>query len=55
MTDSSSSNNTDNQNLPLGWGDRNNQMSEHDQQLGGLAANRFASKHKKNAYDGEEP
>lgn len=50
MKDSSSSNIN---NLPLGWGDRNNQMSEHDQQLGGLAANRFASK-KKSVYDGED-
>mmetsp|Transcript_20823 Transcript_20823/g.30828 ORF Transcript_20823/g.30828 Transcript_20823/m.30828 type:complete len:177 (-) Transcript_20823:214-744(-) len=30
--------------LPLGWEDRNNQMSEHDMKLGGIAATKFASK-----------
>uniref|UniRef100_A0A7R9WTK7 Uncharacterized protein n=1 Tax=Craspedostauros australis TaxID=1486917 RepID=A0A7R9WTK7_9STRA len=30
--------------LPLGWGDRNNQMSEHDMKLGGMAATKFAKK-----------
>lgn len=36
-------------NLPLGWGDRKNQMSERDMKLGGIAATKFAAK---NAYDG---
>ena len=31
-------------NLPIGWEDRNNQMSEHDLKLGGDAANKFAAK-----------
>mmetsp|Transcript_15720 Transcript_15720/g.23815 ORF Transcript_15720/g.23815 Transcript_15720/m.23815 type:complete len:180 (+) Transcript_15720:136-675(+) len=30
--------------LPPGWEDRNNQMSEHDMKLGGVAATKFASK-----------
>lgn len=30
--------------LPYGWGQRNNQMSEHDMKLGGIAATKFASK-----------
>jgi hypothetical protein len=34
--------------LPLGWGDRNNTMSEHDMKLGGDAQNKFANK---NAYE----
>jgi hypothetical protein len=36
-------------NTPLGWGNRNNRMSEHDIKLGGIAATKFASK---NSYDG---
>jgi hypothetical protein len=39
---------TDNS-LPFGWGKRNNEMSEHDMKLGGIAATKFASK---NSYDG---
>ena len=35
--------------LPIGWGDRNNQMSEKDLKLGGDAANKFVNK---NAYGG---
>jgi hypothetical protein len=30
-------------NLPIGWDNRNNQMSEHDIMLGGDAANKFSS------------
>ena len=33
--------------LPLGWGDRNNQMSEKDIKLGGVAATKFSTR---NAY-----
>ena len=33
-------------NLPPGWGDRHNKMSEHDLKLGGMAATKFA----KNSY-----
>jgi hypothetical protein len=36
--------------LPEGWGDRNNEMSEHDMKLGGDAQNKFANK---NAYADE--
>eukprot|EP00984_Skeletonema_dohrnii_P003710 scaffold1280_cov117-Skeletonema_dohrnii-CCMP3373.AAC.2 len=35
-----------NNNLPPGWGDRHNKMSEHDMKLGGMAATKFA----KNSY-----
>ncbi|CAB9501045.1 expressed unknown protein [Seminavis robusta] len=38
--------------LPIGWGDRNNTMSEHDLKLGGDAANKFSGA--KNAYSSEE-
>ena len=34
--------------LPVGWGDRKNQMSEKDIKLGGMAAGSFKSK---NSYD----
>ena len=34
--------------LPVGWGDRKNQMSEHDIKLGGMAAGSFKSK---NSYE----
>ena len=47
--------------IPIGWGDRTNQMSEHDMKLGGLAANKFGSKggmmmsqQAKNAYSNED-
>ena len=40
-------------NLPSGWGDRNNTMSEHDMKLGGDAANRFASKSNSNGAYGD--
>mmetsp|Transcript_4055 Transcript_4055/g.6718 ORF Transcript_4055/g.6718 Transcript_4055/m.6718 type:complete len:196 (-) Transcript_4055:47-634(-) len=33
-------------NLPQGWADRHNKMSEHDMKLGGMAATKFA----KNSY-----
>lgn len=36
--------------LPVGWGDRNNTMSEKDRKLGGDAANKFATK-SMSAYD----
>ena len=38
-------------NLPLGWGDRHNQMSEHDMKLGGAAATKFVGA--KNAYEND--
>ena len=41
---------TDSSDLPFGWGSRNNQMSEHDMKLGGIAATKFAAK---NSYDGD--
>jgi hypothetical protein len=31
-------------NIPVGWGKRKNQMSEHDMKLGGDAATKFATK-----------
>ena len=37
-------------NLPVGWGSRNNQMSEHDIKLGGIAATKFATK-QNSAYE----
>lgn len=40
-------------NLPPGWGDRNNTMSEHDMKLGGDAANRFASSSSSNGAYGD--
>jgi hypothetical protein len=40
-------------NLPLGWGDRNNTMSEHDMKLGGDAANRFATNSSSNGAYGD--
>jgi hypothetical protein len=40
-------------NLPFGWGDRNNTMSEHDMKLGGDAANRFASSSSSNGAYGD--
>ncbi len=33
-----------NNNLPPGWGDRHNKMSEHDMKLGGMAATKFSAK-----------
>ncbi len=33
-----------NNNLPLGWGDRHNKMSEHDMKLGGMTATKFSAK-----------
>jgi hypothetical protein len=39
--------------LPFGWGDRNNTMSEHDMKLGGDAANRFASGSSSNGAYGD--
>jgi hypothetical protein len=36
-------------NVPVGWGKRNNKMTEHDIKLGGIAASKFATK---NSYDG---
>mmetsp|Transcript_9805 Transcript_9805/g.13860 ORF Transcript_9805/g.13860 Transcript_9805/m.13860 type:complete len:194 (-) Transcript_9805:1371-1952(-) len=41
-------------NLPPGWEDRNNQMSEHDMKLGGIAATKFASKKSLGAYDADD-
>ena len=39
-----SSNNSNNNNeLPIGWNDRTNQMSEHDMKLGGIAATKFST------------
>ena len=37
-------------NLPVGWGDRNNKMSEKDINLGGVAATKFGGRAK---TDGE--
>ena len=39
-------------NLPVGWGDRNNKMSEKDINLGGVAATKFGGR-AKNAYDSD--
>jgi hypothetical protein len=40
--------------LPLGWGNRNNEMSEHDMKLGGVAATKFANKNSSaSAYEGD--
>lgn len=36
-------------NLPSGWGDRHNRMSEHDMKLGGMAATKFGGA--KSAYE----
>ena len=36
--------------LPSGWGNRNNQMSEKDIKLGGVAATKFGGT-AKNAYE----
>jgi hypothetical protein len=42
-------------NVPAGWENRNNEMSEHDMKLGGAAATKFANKSlAANAY-GENP
>ena len=41
-------------NLPIGWGDRHNPMSEKDMALGGAAATKFANKGGGGAYqDGD--
>ncbi|KAL7540553.1 hypothetical protein ACHAXR_010205 [Thalassiosira sp. AJA248-18] len=39
-------------NLPSGWGDRNNQMSEQDMKLGGVVATKFGCT-AKNAYEND--
>ena len=42
--------------LPFGWGDRHNTMSEHDMKLGGMAATKFggtAKKTAKNSYEND--
>lgn len=36
--------------LPIGWGDRHNTMSEKDMALGGSAATRFISKQSRGVY-----
>ena len=37
--------------LPVGWDDRHNQMSEKDIKLGGMAAKSFGGTARRNAYN----
>lgn len=39
--------------LPVGWDDRHNQMSEKDIKLGGMAAKSFGGTARRNAYDND--
>ena len=39
--------------LPVGWDDRHNQMSEKDIKLGGMAAKSFGGTTRRNAYDND--